>query len=428
MPSRHKVVDVGIAKKFKFLFDPPLGGVDYRIAYGGRGSCKSWQFARALLILGSKQKLRILCAREYQSSIRDSVHRLLSDQAEMIGLGPFYNVLQSSITGLNGTEFIFKGIKKDPHEIKSLEAVDICWVEEAEAVSDKSWSTLIPTIRKEGSEIWITFNPALPTDPTWKRFVDNPPSRSIVVFVKYTDNPYLTDRLRREARELRRRDYDSYEHIWGGKPWRRTEAEVLFGKWRVEEFELDFDNPDISPLTGSEVLPDLILTGPYYGADWGFAHDPTVLVRQGISEGNLYIEYDERGVGLSMDDIDTRFRRVPGADTHKIYGDNSRPETINELVKRKLKVVPAPKWKGSVKDGIEFLRSFEEIIIHPRCKGWIEEARLYRYKTDSRTGDILPDIIDANNHGPDATRYGLSPLIGRTQRNKSRAWFPGMAK
>lgn len=393
--------------KLRFLFDPPLGAVRYRVAFGGRGSAKSWSFARALLVLGANTPLRIGCFREYQASIRDSVHQLLADQAEMIGLGSFYGVKQTAITGRNGTEFLFQGIKRDPHKLKSLERINIAWVEEAEAVSNESWSVLIPTIRADNSEIWVSFNPAQSDDPTWQRFVEDPPARAIVEKIGYRDNPWLPSVLLEEAEELKRRDPEAYAYIWGGEPWKRSDAEVLAGKWRVDEF---------TPADHWE--------GPYYGADWGFARDPSVLDRMWIADSRLFIEYDERGVGWDMDQLARHFARVPGAQDHTIRGDSARPETINELNRRGFRVKAAPKWKGSVEDGVEFLRSFDEIIIHPRCKEWIQEARMWRYQVDKRTGDVMPKLVDAHNHGPDAVRYAMAPLI-KTPR-KVRVWFPGM--
>jgi phage terminase large subunit len=400
-------LSVALPRKSRFLLDPPLGSVRYRVQYGGRGSGKSWSFARALLALGYQQPLRIGCFREYQASIRDSVHQLLADQAAMIGLDGFYQIQQTIIRGLNGTEFLFQGIKRDPHKLKSLERINVAWVEEAEAVSDESWSVLIPTIRAEDSEIWVSFNPALSTDPTWRRFIDFPPARSIVQKIGYRDNPWLPDVLREEAAELRKRDPEAYAYIWGGEPWSRSEAEVLGGKWRVEEFE-----------------PADHWNGPYYGADWGFANDPTVLVRLWVADSRLWVEYDERGVGWDMDTIARRFSRVPGAEDHVIRSDSARPETINELNRRGFRCVGAKKGKGSVEDGVEHLRGYEEIVIHPRCKDFIREARLWRYKTDTRTGDVLPKLADGHDHGPDAARYALEPLI--RQRPAPRVWFPGM--
>jgi len=402
-----EALQVQIPERLDFLHDPPLGSLRYRVAYGGRGSSKSWSFARSLLIHGYQTPLRIGCFREYQASIRDSVHQLLSDQIGLMGLDSFYDIRQSDIRGKNGTEFLFHGIKRDPHKLKSLERINVAWVEEAEAVSDESWSVLIPTIRTEGSEIWVSFNPALATDPTWRRFVEDPPARSIVRKISYPDNPWLPEVLAEEAAELQRRDPEAFAYIWGGEPWQRSEAEVLSGKWRVDDF-----------------TPEDHWDGPYYGADWGFARDPSVLVRLWIADGRLWIEYDERGVGWDMDTIARRFLRVPGADSHTIRGDAARPETINELNRRGLKVRSAPKWAGSVEDGVEHLRSYEEIVIHPRCKELIQEARMWRYKTDARTGDVLPKLADGHDHGWDATRYGLSPLIKTPRR--ARVWYPGM--
>jgi phage terminase large subunit len=189
----------------------------YRIAYGGRGGCKSWGFARALLLKGMERTLRILCARETMQSIADSVHQLLQDQIEALGLGEFYNVQKASIIGINGTEFAFAGLKHNINQIKSYESFDIAWVEEAQSVSKTSWQVLIPTIRKEGSEIWVSFNPELETDDTYARFVKAPPPGAEVVRIGYEDNPWLTDVLKREIDHLRTVDPAAYAHVWGGQ-------------------------------------------------------------------------------------------------------------------------------------------------------------------------------------------------------------------
>jgi phage terminase large subunit len=392
--SQAPEVAVEIPEALGFLFEPPLGAVRYRGAYGGRGSAKSWSIARALLIKGAEAPLRILCARQYQSSIRDSVHKLLEDQVPAIGLDGFYTVTLTSILGENGTEFIFKGIQRDIEEIKSTEGVDICWVEEAQSVSEEAWRILIPTIRKEGSEIWVSFNPVLSTDPTYRRFAEDPPAGSIVRKVNFPENPFFPEVLRQEEQELLRRDPEAHANVWLGEPWHRSDAEVLAGKWRVEEF-----------------TPQTYWDGPYYGADWGFAKDPSTLIKMWVADGVLYLEHQESGVQLNMDETERRFRRVPGAGDYTIRADCARPETINEMCRRGLKVIGAPKWTGSVEDGIEHLRSYVAIIIHPRCTLAIQEARLYRYKTDAKTGDVLPHLVDAHNHTWDAGRYGLSPLI-----------------
>lgn len=388
------VLKVPTPKAFAFLYDPPLGSVRYRVAYGGRGSAKSWQYARALLIHGLNAPLRVGCFREYQSSIRDSVHRVLADQITLLGLQGFYTIKESEIVGANGTLFIFKGLKRDIAQIKSTEGIDIAWVEEAEAVSDASWRTLIPTIRKDGSELWVTFNPALADDPTYVRYVLKTPERAIVRKVSYTDNPWFPAVLREEADALQRNDPEAYAHVWGGEPWARSDAQVLAGKWRIEDFTPQSHWPE-----------------PYFGADWGFARDPSALVRLYVADGKLWIHHEAGGIQLDMTETARAFDSIPGARDYVIRADSARPETIAEMRKRGFRVEAAPKWEGSVKDGIAHIRSYDEIVIHPRCKKVIEEARLWRYKTDSRTDDVLPSLVDANNHYWDAIRYALAPLI-----------------
>lgn len=393
MPQAEETT-VEIPEALAYFLEPALGAVRYRVAYGGRGSAKSWTIARALLLRGVEQPLRILCAREFQASIRDSVHRLLADQVQVLGLDEFYQVGQAAIVGANGTEFLFKGLRRDVAEVKSTEGIDLCWVEEAEAVSDTSWEVLIPTVRKAASEIWVSFNPALASDPTYRRFVERPPERGLVRHVCYTDNPWVPAVLRDEAASLRQRDPEAYAHVWGGQPWSRSDAQVLAGKWCV----LDF-----TPATHWQ--------GPYYGADWGFAQDPTVLLRLWIADRRLYVEYEAGGVQLDLDATGRAFDAVPGSREHVIRADSARPETIHEMVRRGFRVQPAPKWDGSVKDGIEHLRGYEQIVIHPRCARAQQEARLYRYKADPRTGDVLPKLHEGYDHTWDAARYALSPLI-----------------
>ena len=191
----------------------------YYVSYGGRASAKSWTFARALLVQGLYDPLRILCAREIMRTVADSVHRLLKDQIAALGLGDWYTVTDTSIVGVNGTEFLFAGLRTlDANKIKSLEGIDIVWVEEAQAVSKKSWETLIPTIRAEGSEIWASFNPELDSDDTYQRFVVHQPDNAWVQRVTYRDNPWFPDVLEQERLSLKKRDPIEYEHVWEGKP------------------------------------------------------------------------------------------------------------------------------------------------------------------------------------------------------------------
>ena len=199
--------------KLKCLFEPSR----YKVLYGGRGSSKSWSIARALLIIGANRKIRVLCVRELQNSIKDSVHRLLSDQIDLLQLHSFYSATEQGIVGSNGTEFIFKGLRHNATSIRSTEGIDYCWVEEGQAVSKSSWNTLIPTIRKEGSEIWVSLNPEFEDDETYQRFIEHTPTNAIKVEVNYRDNPWFPDVLEQERLDLLKRSPADHEHVWEGK-------------------------------------------------------------------------------------------------------------------------------------------------------------------------------------------------------------------
>jgi len=216
-------------EKLGFLFRPKR----YKIAYGGRGGSKSWGFARALLTKGIEEPLRILCAREFQKSIDQSVHQLLSDQITALGLGNFYEIKNAEIIGENGTKFGFHGLKHNKANIKSWEGADICWIEEAQTVSKASWDILIPTIRKEKSEIWLTFNPELEEDETFQRFVIDPPPESEVVKIGWQDNPWFPEVLRKEMEHLKHKDYNSYLNIWEGNCRTAVEGAIYENELRI---------------------------------------------------------------------------------------------------------------------------------------------------------------------------------------------------
>ena len=388
--------EIAFAPKFQALFKP----YRYKSFRGGRGSGKSMSIARALIIKSYQEQLRILCCREVQNTIRDSVHKLLSDQIDELGLNGFFQITQNTIRGINGTEFIFKGLRADPQGIKSTEGIDVVWVEEAQTVSEDSWSILIPTIRKDGSEIWLTWNPIDEESPTYKRFVTNKPPNCIDVVVNYKDNPWFPQVLRDEMEFLKKTDYGAYEHVWLGKPLTVTDAVVFAGKYKVEAF------PDDLWKQADRL---------FYGADFGFAKDPSTLVRCFMLDKCLYIDYEAYGVGVEITELAGLYASVPDSDKWPIKADAARPETISHLRKRDgFNISAAKKWQGSVEDGIEYLRGFKQIIIHERCRHMADEARLYKYKIDKRTGEILPVIEDANNHLWDALRYALDGYITRT--------------
>lgn len=385
----HKVSD-SIPPKFIGLKQPAR----YKIFYGGRGGAKSHSFAEELVKRAAKEPLRILCTREFQSSISDSVHRLISDKINSLGLSEFFTVTQASITSTAGAQFIFKGLRRSIQEIKSTEGIDICWVEEAQSISNSSWETLIPTIRKECSEIWISFNPEAETDPTYQRFVKNTPPGSVKEKVGWEDNPHLPATLEAERIYMLEIDPEAYDHVWGGNCRTISDAVIFRNRFEVNTFD--------DPMPGTRF---------YYGADWGFSQDPTALVRCWILGDTLYVDHEAYGVSVELDSLPGLFERVPGAREWPIMADNSRPETISHVKRKGFHISGAPKWAGSVEDGLAVLKGFRKIVIHERCKRTAEEFRLYSYKTDRMTNDILPIIIDKHNHCIDAIRYALSGYI-----------------
>jgi phage terminase large subunit len=397
MPKPTTKKRVEFPRPFQDIFRPAR----YKVWYGGRGAAKSWCVARGLLLRGTQQPIRILCTREYQSSITDSVHKLLSEQISALDLDAYYDVQRARVLGSNGTEFIFKGLHHNIQEIKSTEGVDICWVEEAQSASEESWKILIPTIRKDGSEIWLTFNPLEETDPTYQRFVTNPPPGTVIHKVSWRDNPWFPKVLNDERRYLLSVDPDAYGYVWEGETRHISEAVIFKGKYSVRSFETPAD------------------ARLYFGADWGFAQDPTMLIRCWVDGTRLMIDHEAFGIGIDIDNLAKRqgepgrsmFDEIPESRKWPIYADCARPETISYVRQRGFRIDGADKWPGSVEDGIAFLRSFQEIIIHERCVHMAQEARTYKYKVDPLTGDVLPKIEDKNNHGWDALRYALHKLI-----------------
>lgn len=217
---------IQIPEKLEFLLYPKR----YKVLYGGRGGLKSWTVAHALLALGMQRPLRIVCGRETQTSISDSVHKLLADRIRAFQLNWFYEVMRYTIVQRqrdadgSRTEFTFTGLlDQDVHNIKSLEGADILWIEEATKISEYAWDMIVPTIRKPGSEIWVTFNPDWDRDETYVRFVKRKRSDCIAVKTGWEDNPWLPEELRAEKDEMLRTSPVKYRNIWGGEP--KTESQ-----------------------------------------------------------------------------------------------------------------------------------------------------------------------------------------------------------
>ena len=385
-------IDIKIPPKFHVL----KLDARYYVFYGGRGSGKSHTIARFLICMAMQRKVKILCARELQNSIAESVHTLLSEIIRGYGLTDFFTIQKTTIECKNGSVFIFKGLAHNVDSVKSTEGIDYCWIEEADKVCQNSWDILVPTVRKVSSKFLITFNPCLDDDPAYQMFVTNPPPDAIVVKVNYNDNPHFPEVLRKEMEHMRTTDYEKYLHVWEGELRTISDAQVFKGKYSVEIFD------------------DAYIERHYYGMDFGFSKDPTSIVRCFIRGEYLYIDREQYGHHIEIPDIGPMIRKImDGTESFrwKIKADCARPETISYLANKQFNVVAAKKWQGSVEDGIEYLRSFKKIIIHPTCTHTIEEFRRYSYKIDKRTNDILPIVNDDYNHCIDALRYALDDLI-----------------
>jgi len=306
---------IELPKDFEFLFQPAR----YKVAHGGRGSAKSRSFATALILFAMKSQERILCAREIQNSIKDSVKRVLDDEIERLGVSQVFSSTKTSIIcDVTKSEIIFSGLWNHIDSIKSMEGITKCWVEEAHSMSQESLDILLPTIRSKGSEIWFSFNAKYKDDPVYKMFVsDEPPPNSIVRKVNYDKNPFFPDVLKKEMEWDRANNPDKFRHVWEGYPVQHSDEQVFYGCWSIKEFD---DPPE------EEVL--------YFGADFGFAQDPSTLVRCWARDRDLYIDHEAYGYGIEIDDLHAIYEQVPKSKDFTIIGDSSRPETISYVRRR----------------------------------------------------------------------------------------------
>lgn len=370
------------------VFAPLLGAARYKGVDGGRGSGKSHFFAELAIERAIMSKTDIVCVREVQKSLGQSVKKLLELKIEAMNAGAYFDVQEAKIKAKNGGLIIFQGMQNHTAEsIKSLEGYDIAWVEEAQSISQKSLDLLRPTIRKEKSELWFSWNPRFPTDPieTLLRG-EHPPPGAVVVRANYSDNPFFPQVLRDEMEYDKSRDLDKYRHIWLGGYQSNTEARV-FNNWVVEEFDVP----------GNATIRQ--------GADWGYSIDPTVLVQCYIEGRRLYVAHEAYRVGCEIADTPALFMTVPDSERWPIVADSARPETISHLRRNGFpKIMPAIKGARSLEEGVTFLKDYD-IIVHPRCTHLIDELSLYSYKVDSLTGAVLPVLSDKDNHVIDALRY-----------------------
>ncbi|MFS8371325.1 PBSX family phage terminase large subunit [Acetobacter indonesiensis] len=386
------------------VFEPLLAPSRYKGAYGGRGSGKSHFFGENIVeehlsIPGH----RTVCIREVQKSIERSSKQLIVDKINKFGLNSLFDVQDQLIKTPGDGLIIFQGMQNHTADsIKSLEGFDRAWIEEAQSISAYSWRMLRPTMRKAGSEIWASWNPASPEDPIDDFFRGPGSDRADLVAVRanWSDNPWFNDgTLPTERVEDLRARPDEYGHIWEGDYVTISDAIIFRNRVSVEEFR----SPEEARF--------------YYGVDWGFAKDPTAAVRCFIQDECLFIDYEAGGVGVELDDTPALLEEIPGAYRWPWKADGARPETISFLANRfGFKISAAEKWPGSVEDGVARLKAFKKIIVHPRCKGIAEEFRKYSYEVDKKTEDILPVIADAWNHYIDALRYALDGVIQNRRR------------
>jgi phage terminase large subunit len=402
----------------------PEAPIRYRIASGGRGSGKSHAFVTAVVLRMLAQRMRILAAREVMKSLRESAAHLLADKIRELKLEAWFEISESEVScPLTGSEVIFGGLGVNVHSLLSLENVNLVFVEQAETVSRRSLEILVPSIRAPGSEIWAIFNPDSADAPIMQLVGSGRPDVRHV-HTTWLDNPYWSGTsLEAERVQMLRTDPERHAHVYGGECNTKSEAIVFSGKWTVEEFTPIYYPPPSYRKAG-EPAP---WYGPYLGMDFGYAVDPSVLIlcyistpenssfnRISLTAGSrtLYIEREAYGVGIALDALPALFDQIEGARRHTIRADSSRPETINHLRARGFRgVTPVDKWKGSVEDGIEYMRGFERILIHPRCERTIEEFQKFSYRVDRLTGDVLPDLKPGWDHCVDALRYALAPAI-----------------
>ena len=372
----------------------------YKVIRGGRGSGKSWGVARALLLHGLNRKLRVVCTRETQRSIRDSVHQLLVDQIVNLGLQGFYKIQQIQITGINGTEFIFAGISDQTiSAIKSFERADICWVEEGQVVTENSWQVLLPTIRAEGAEVWVTFNPELDSDPTWKRFVERPPPGTINIEMNWRDNPWFNETLE----NLRQHDQASlpayeYNWIWEGKC-----KPAVTGAIYADQMADLFSDGRVGDFPVSQNLP------VFAAWDLGFDNATSIVIFQRQVSAVRIVDYiEERQKLVSWYSgvlrekpykIKTMFLPHDGRNNH-ITGF-SVERTLQDL-QWDTRILP----KTDPEDGIRMLRMlFPQLYIDKRCTRLIECLKRYRRIIPATTREPSQPAHDEFSHGADAARY-----------------------
>jgi len=400
---------IEIPPKLLTVFSKPRGYYRYRGAHGGRGSGKTRTFALMTAVHGYQMGMNgesgvILCAREHLNSLDDSSMEEIKQAIRSVDwLSAYWEIGEKYIRSIDGRiKYVFAGLRHNLDSIKSKAKILLCWIDEAETVSETAYKKLIPTVREANSEIWVTWNPEKDGSPTDLRFRKRDRDDSIFVEMNYMDNPWFPDVLDQDRlSDLKSLDPQTYAHIWEGAYLENSDSQVFANKVRVAEFK-----------------PGADWDGPYCGLDFGFSLDPTAATKCWVYDGRLWVEYEAGRTKLELDDT-TEFitKKIPDFHKYVCRADSARPESISYLVNHGMpRVIGVDKWKGSVEDGVQHMRSYKEIVVHPRCEETRKEMRMYSYKVDRLTGDVLPDIVDKHNHYIDSIRYGISPLIQQKRK------------
>lgn len=405
-------VQIQLAPKMVELFSEPAR---YYCVWGSRGSGKTRGLAlmtavKAYQFAQEGKRGVILSAREYMNSLEESSMEEIKQAIRAVPwLDSYFDIGEKYIRTKNRrVSYVFAGLRHNLDSIKSKARILLAWVDEAESVTEIAWQKLLPTVREEGSSVFVSWNPELDGSPTDTRFRKTPPKEWRGVEMNYSDNPWFPAVLDLERRsDYERLDPQTYAWVWEGAYRENSDAQVFSGKYKIGEFTPDADK----------------WHGPYNGLDFGFAQDPTAAVVCWVHDDRLWVEYEAGKIGLDIDDT-ARFidQRIEGFGKSVIRADSARPESISYLKRHGMPFAEGvSKWTGSVEDGITHLRSYREIVVHPRCKEVLKEMRLYSYKVDRLTGDIKTDVVDKNNHYIDAIRYALNPMIQGKGRMKINA-------
>lgn len=410
---------IQIIPKLIPVFSVPYGDVDARVLKGGRGSgktktCAKMACVQAIMFAVAGTSGAILCGREFMNSLEDSTLAEIKDAiaSEPELLAPWFDVGEKYVRtkGLPGrVDFVFVGLRHNIDSLKSKANILLTWIDEAENVSEAAYRKLIPTVARFGGEIWLSYNPESPESATHLRFVKNPTDRTIVVTVNWNDNPWHNERMERERLNDLENRPDLYHHIWEGDFLTLTEAQVFAGRYKVEQF----DEADKGT--------------PYYGLDFGFSKDPMACVQIHKVGQTLYWRREAVKVGLDMHLQGWFIKERMGEQIAKydVIADSARPENISYLQKpinqtggsfQLPRIKPAKKGKGSVEDGVDFIKSHQNVI-HPDCVETHREFKLYSYKVDRQSGQILPVLADGFEHCIDAGRYALEPVMQRKGMN-----------